>query len=99
LYDGASDTTGVNETNGGAKLAGRAVRELGLSTTVVREEIVVCEFWGAPRDGLLGSEATLLALEAVLAVTADATETAEERGPVREFFILENSAVTMVYDD
>jgi hypothetical protein len=65
----------------------------------VSKEIVVCECWGTPRDGLLESGATLLALEVVLAVTADATETAEERGPVRVFFILEKSAVTRVYDD
>jgi hypothetical protein len=61
--------------------------------------MLVCEVWVVVSGGRLGSAAALFALEVVLAVTADATETAEDRGAVRVFFIREKRAVTRVYDD
>ena len=38
MKDGASDTTGVNETSGGARLDGTTVSEFGLSAIEERAE-------------------------------------------------------------
>lgn len=44
LNDGASDTTGVKDTRGGARLEGTTVKELGLSAIEDRTEKPDCVF-------------------------------------------------------
>jgi hypothetical protein len=109
MKDGASDTTGVKETKGGATLAGITFRDPGLSAMELRVEKVACEVcWVVISEGRLGSFTVPLGCVGapVLLTTAVATPAAPapadataDKGAARLFFIRENKEVTKVYED
>jgi len=95
---GASETTGVKEISGGARLGGAADKWIGLSAAEVREERLDCEFW-IVYEGRLCSLGLPVVLEAVFVEFPDAAATADDIGAAKVFFIREKMEVTMVYED
>ena len=98
LKDGASDTTGVSDTKGGAKRDEEtAVSELGRSAMEERAEKLGWVFWSVFAEGRLCSYVPPPCCW-LFGAGRDAEDTAD-KGAARLFFMREKREVTRVYED